>query len=344
MSHKNIIYDSDPHFKINAITRQISNSSSTKTTLIQNDHNSERFTFEVDRFIEGHDMAECNRVEVHYNNNGNEDVYEVDDVQISQNNDDTIVFSWLLSNNATQNEGKLEFSIRFACTSEDGIVDYAWNTAIFSGVSISKGMNNTEAVAKVISDIIAKWKEELKPGGGGVTSYTDLTDKPITVLDYYPTNEQLEQMGEGIYLAVVQDYTAPDYMYFFSTYEDWEMGNDSVEYKHQSWTVTIIGNNGIRVKRKDNFRGFQDGRESYTIDWREVPLYDSAITKSNLVDDIDVVEGDEEFDAVPSVRGLKIALVKNATDVVGYVDRAIGNIETSLENIIAKYGLGGDSV
>lgn len=57
----------------------------------------------------------------------------------------------------------------------------------------------------------------------------------------------------------------------------------------------------------------------------------------NIVHDIDVVEGDEEFDAVPSVRGLKIALVKNATDVVGYIDR-------SLENIIAKYGLGGDSV
>ena len=28
----------------------------------------------------------------------------------------------------------------------------------------------------------------------------------------------------------------------------------------------------------------------------------------------------------------------------GYVDRQIGDIETSLENIIAKYGLGGDSV
>lgn len=306
MSHKDIIYDSDPHFKINAITRQISNSSSTKTTLIQNDHNSERFTFEVDRFIEGHDMMECNRVEVHYNNNGNEDVYEVDDVQINPNNDDTVVFSWLLSNNATQNEGKLEFSIRFACTSEDGIVEYAWNTAIFSGVSISKGMNNTEAVAKVISDIIAKWKEELKPGGGGVTSYTDLTDKPITVLDYYPTNEQLVQMGEGIYYAKVGDnYINPDYLYFYSTKEDWTT-YDGVEGKHQFWTITIISLNGIRVERKDNYRFFGN-REDITIDWREVPLNENTATKA-------------------------------------YVDSAIGDIETSLENIIAKYGLGGDSV
>ena len=57
----------------------------------------------------------------------------------------------------------------------------------------------------------------------------------------------------------------------------------------------------------------------------------------NIVHDINVVEGDDEFDAVPSVRGLKIALVYNATDVVGYVDR-------SLENIIKKYGLGGGNV
>lgn len=307
MSHKDIIYDSDPHFKINAITRKISNESSTKTALIQNDHNSERFSFEMDRFIEGHDMMECNRVEVHYNNNGNEDVYEVDDLQISQNDENTIVFSWLLSNNATQSDGRLDFSVRFACTSEDGTVEYAWNTAIFNGISISKGMNNTEAVAKEISDIIAKWKEELKPGGGGgVTSYKDLTDKPITVLNYYPSNEQLEQMGEGIYLSVVGGYDFADYMYFFSSMEQWENDN-GVMYKHQSWTVTIISNNGIRVERKDNYRNYDDGRPNTTIDWREVPLNENTATKD-------------------------------------YVSTAIGDIETSLENIIAKYRLGGDSV
>ena len=374
-------------------------------------------------------------------------------------------------------------------------------------------------------------------GGGGVTSYNDLTNKPITVLNYYPTNEQLVQMGEGIYYAKVGDnYVNPDYLYFYSTKEDW-ITYDGVECKHQFWTITIISLNGVRVERKDNYRAFRDGRESITIDWREVPLNENTATKEfvrttiadmvdsapetldtlneiatalgndpnfsttilnmlsqkantsdlskvatsgsyddllnqpitvlecypsqdmvdamthgayvyrsqnhtipsimviagikydeitddlgikkyfcrqyiidsysgfqarerivcedpsyetgwekipisddlatkkqisdildgksivgkaenddegnkirdtyarkdeiqnnlNIVHDINVVEGDEEFDAVPSVRGLKIALIYNATDVVGYVDR-------SLENIIAKYGLGGDSV
>lgn len=142
-------------------------------------------------------------------------------------------------------------------------------------------------------------KEELKSGGGGVTSYNDLTDKPITVLNYEPTNEQLAQMGEGIYLARVEDYTFPDYLYFFSTREKWEY-YDNVECKHESWTTTIISHNGVRVERKDNYRAFQDGREAFTIDWREVPLngnvatkeyVDSAIKKVDLTDKIAVEDG-----------------------------------------------------
>ena len=190
-----------------------------------------------------------------------------------------------------------------------------------SGDDISADTIN--AIARAVIDIE-------NDGVGTSGNYNDLTNKPITVLNYYPSKEDLEKMGEGIYLAKVEDKTIPDYMYFFSTYENWEYecpvcGNRVVafagaicpecftemsyedEFKHRSWTVTIISNNGIRVERKDEYRNFRNGRENYTIDWREVPLNDNTATKD-------------------------------------YVDRAIGDIETSLENIIAKYGLGGDSV
>lgn len=161
MSHVNKVYDSDPHFTINPITRQIVNDSSKKTTLIQNDHNSERFSFSISRLIEGHDMSECNRVEVHYNNSGFEDVYEVEDLQINPEDEEKIVFSWLLSGNATRNIGKLEFAIHFACVVDDGTVDYAWNTAIHGGINISKGMNNSQAVVEENPDILTQWKTEL---------------------------------------------------------------------------------------------------------------------------------------------------------------------------------------
>ena len=72
MGHKHSVYDSDAHFSINPITKVIKNESSKKTTLVQGDHNSERFSFDIPRFIEGHDMMNCNLVEVHLKDfNGN---------------------------------------------------------------------------------------------------------------------------------------------------------------------------------------------------------------------------------------------------------------------------------
>lgn len=44
MKQKHSVYDTDAHFSISAATRSIKNESTTKTTVIQNDHNSERFT------------------------------------------------------------------------------------------------------------------------------------------------------------------------------------------------------------------------------------------------------------------------------------------------------------
>ena len=60
--HNHNVYDTDNKFTIDGITRAIKNVSSSKTTVMQFDHNSEVFTFEVPRYIEGHDMTECNRV------------------------------------------------------------------------------------------------------------------------------------------------------------------------------------------------------------------------------------------------------------------------------------------
>lgn len=67
MERKHNIIDSDMRFTVDAVSRRIK-SESKKVTLMQNDHNSERFTFEIPRYIEGHDMMLCNKVEVHYLN------------------------------------------------------------------------------------------------------------------------------------------------------------------------------------------------------------------------------------------------------------------------------------
>lgn len=164
--HKHPVYDTDTHFIIDPITRVVSNPESKKTILMQNDHNSERFSFEINRYVEGHDLTLCDKVEVHYANvdsnkkNKSLGVYEVLDVELLKDSTETIVFTWLVSENATLYAGTLSFLILFACT-ENGEDVYRWNSGINTSISISKGMNNGESISETYPDILTQWKDEL---------------------------------------------------------------------------------------------------------------------------------------------------------------------------------------
>ena len=165
MAHIHEVIDSDKCFTIDPITRAIVNDAGNKKTqIIQNDHNSERFSFRLPRYIEGHDMSLCDKVEVHYINidqSSNErsvGVYEVNDLALSEDNE-SVLLSWLISNNATKYVGVLSFAICFKCMSDD-VIDYSWNTAINSSIQIAKGMYNSEIITKDYIDVLEAWKEE----------------------------------------------------------------------------------------------------------------------------------------------------------------------------------------
>lgn len=168
MGHNHSVHDSDTRFIINPITRQ-AKCESRKATVIQFDHNSERFTFECPRLIEGHDMSACNRVEVHYINidpktkEQNTGVYVADDLRIDPENPEKVVCSWLISQNATQIIGALNFIVCYKCI-ENGECVYAWNTAI-SSVSVSDGINASESVATEYADVLEQWRAELYNAG-----------------------------------------------------------------------------------------------------------------------------------------------------------------------------------
>lgn len=179
MALKHPVYDSDTHFTIDPASRAMNNEASQKTSLIQGDHNSERFTFELPRVIEGHDMSQCDKVEVHYINieaadkkQQSRDVYEVDDMQVSPDNDEAVVCSWLISQNATKYIGSLNFLLRFSCHNDDGTLAYAWNSAVYRGISVSDGIYNGEAVVEEFSDILQQWRNELGVGAGSVDPET----------------------------------------------------------------------------------------------------------------------------------------------------------------------------
>lgn len=169
MAHKHSVYDTDAHFSINPFTRAIKNESTSKVAVIQHDHNSERFTFEIPRLVDGHDMSVCDRVEVHYINmdstnaeNISADIYEVDDLQVSPDDRNFVICSWLLSRNATKYAGSLNFLVRFICLADDGTVAYAWHTAVFTGIVVLSGiLNNAEEIIEPFPDVLAQWKADL---------------------------------------------------------------------------------------------------------------------------------------------------------------------------------------
>ena len=167
MGHIHDIKDSDKYFIIDPITRGIKNDSNKKITLIQYDHNSERFTFEIPKEIESHDMSQCNKVEVHYFNidsqtrKQNSGIYEVDDLQIDPENQDAVICSWLISKGSTKLNGILKFLLRYKCVDENDIETYSWNTAFFTGISVSEGSDADESFEREYADVIEQWKDSV---------------------------------------------------------------------------------------------------------------------------------------------------------------------------------------
>ena len=164
MAHQHSIYDTDPHFKIDGFTMAITDQSEKPTRLMKDDHNSQRITFEIDRYLDGHDVLTCNRIEVHFINidaatkETNADVYKVEDVSESPDSDKVAIFSWLVSKAATKYAGTLNFRIRFACIDENGVEQYAKHTDTFKGMLVGDGYNNAETVVNNYSDILTEWE------------------------------------------------------------------------------------------------------------------------------------------------------------------------------------------
>lgn len=148
MSHKHALNTFTPDFKINAITREVIQvQPDVLITLMQYDHNSEKLRFECPRYIDGHDMSLCNKVEVHFVNSdvaggtSKGGYYTVTDIGVNSSDPSLVNFSWVVSRNSTENVGTLVFSVRFICVTGD-VIDYVWHTLPFTYVSVDQGLVN----------------------------------------------------------------------------------------------------------------------------------------------------------------------------------------------------------
>lgn len=165
MEHKHSVVDSDTRFIIDPVTKVVKNTSK-KTTIAQYSHNSERVTFEIPRYVEGHDMSTCNAVEVHYQNvdvktkENNSGYYEAEDLRVDPNDEEKVICSWLISGNGTQLAGLLNFSIWYICK-EDGVITYIFPTILNSELTIGGGFKSSELVLSEYVDVIEQWKDSV---------------------------------------------------------------------------------------------------------------------------------------------------------------------------------------
>jgi hypothetical protein len=197
------------HFIIDPTTRIIT-STSDENVLIQGDHNSERYTFEIPRFIDGHDMYVTNRIEIHYDNiakdksKTNEGLYISDDIVV---NGDNIEFSWLVSRNATQLAGKTQFWINFICIDDDDNIIYSWGTRVYKSINIIQNNHNTEEITIKLPDLLSQWKDALLNG--------EVANEKITqaVTDYFDQNS-VSSASIGVVELLADKWVGSDNLYY----------------------------------------------------------------------------------------------------------------------------------
>lgn len=167
MENTEKIIDKDSIYEIDLISREIRNTSDVPKVIMQYDHDSERLTFRIPRTYEEYDLRDCTKVEINFINQdsatkeSNKGVYEVDDLTIDPLDNSKLIFSWLIADESTQKSGALLFLVRFSKTGESGEIEYAWNTGIYEGLGVQKGMWNTPSVVSDNVDALEKMRAEL---------------------------------------------------------------------------------------------------------------------------------------------------------------------------------------
>lgn len=181
--HDHPVPDTDTYFIIDPITRKIENTNRKKNVIMQYDHNSERFTFELPRYIDGHDMLDCDSVTVNVDNievvesadgeeavepRVNSDAPDMTDLCIHPTDPEKVIASWLISRNSTQLAGILSFHIEFKCADVNGNVVYEWSTDTFDEIIVKARKKNGEAAVIPHIDTLEQWRARIFGAGDSV--------------------------------------------------------------------------------------------------------------------------------------------------------------------------------
>lgn len=312
MLHTHSIVDMGKHFVIDPTNRTITPAVE-KVVLVQGDHNSERYTFEIPRFVDGHDMSLTNRVEIHYDNISKDKKYTNEGLYISKDaivNGDKIEFSWLVSGNATKLAGKTQFWINFICLDSNDNVVYSWGTDVFKSINILPNNRNTEEVVVKFPDLLSQWKEE-------IVNSIEVSGESFIDFVESPTEDGallcLRDMDSGMYV----------------------LSGRFKPYKFATVTYTYSNNILVSIIRDDDVSYVQIFYpKNNTVQYLEV--YDDDVirkdakladmqTVSNLVTAIDDGADDEHYPSAKAVKDLvdSIDVSDIANNVIASVDEDV---------------------
>ena len=347
MAVRHKVADADKHFVIDPITRSIKNQSG-KLVLIQYDHNSERFTFECPRYIDEHDMSLCNKVEIHFINTGTGNskrtgVYETNDLKISSDTEDLVTFSWLISQNATSYVGKLNFVIRFACISDEAVIEYAWNTGIYSDITISKSIYNGEEFVEDYVDVLEMWKQDLYAEGLKISTIEQTTtsteDGGINIIEVTMTDGSIQTFR--IQNGSIGPAGEPG-----NSIQTIERTNgNGASGSTDTYTVTLTdgskttfkvyngedGTDGSSIRSIERTSG--DGSAG-SIDTYTITLTDGSTFAFQVRNGSNGSDGDGSGDMVAATYDP----TNKHTDIFKYVDDAISGVSGSDDIFYATYG------
>lgn len=290
MAHLHTVRDDDLYFTIDPISREITNLSGRPLTLMQMDHNSEELTFELPRYIEGHDMMLCTEVEIHYLNTGtgtsvstrsvNPGVYDVTDLSLKTDDEESVIFHWLISQNVTRLEGTLKFQIKFICSDESGDetdIAYIWHTGIYSSGTILAGINNSSAIVEQHADILEQWRELLFEGD----TVTDELREDVTLLQ--------SQVADILYvkIAITSFKASPSVVEIGDIIDNvilsWSLNKDP---SHPQ--VLTCDNDGLKVSIPINTRSYEhsqariEEKATFTLEVQDERGYTASSSTASI--------------------------------------------------------------
>ena len=335
MAHLHNMYDSDIHFKLDSKTRTFSNETELKLLVAQGDHNSERITFEIPRYIEQHDMLKCNRIEVHYINISSTtrdtsiDVYTVEDAQVSPQDENIIEFSWRLRGSATRYNGTLSFAISMKCLTDE-VIDYRWNTLTYEKILVGKSLNNAETIAQEYSDVLEKWKKEvLENINPTVNIDTELNEKSDNAIANCTVAKKISQLSDsidtlkgGTYSSIEPSYDDIPKVFFdeaipqtktesvtkfryisktqdISGYAEFKaQGNSSMTYPKKNMTVKMYEDEALENKLKVDFKGWgKQSKHVYKANWVDLTHARNIVSARIWAD---IVKSRSDYENYPS--------------------------------------------